>query len=461
MTRCGWRAAGLLKALLLAACATDGESALAPEVDVPGRFAGAEEAPAAFPDRAWWQGFGSAELDRFVTEALLANSDLRAAETRLRQADAQIRIAGAALLPTLDAGGGATRTRSAQNSAAGTRLSDSFDIGLTAAWELDLSGGNRAFLAASEALGIATRRDRDALALSVASAVAESYFQTLSLRDRLDLALANLDNAQRVLELVEVRVANGAASALELAQQRTQVANQSAALPALVQQERQTVNALALLLGRPLDGFGVEGQELRSVTPVPVVAGMPSELLRRRPDIAAAEARLEAAAADIEAARAALYPSIGLTARAGNASDRLVDLLDGNFVSVGVSILAPIFAGGRLRAQVDLSEAQQQELLESYRGTVLAALADAEDALIAVRYAREREAALSIAAAEAQRAFTLAEAQYRGGFIDLLSLLDAQRALFAADEALAVARLDRLLALVALYRALGGGWAEL
>ena len=451
------RRLGPALALLLAACSA-GNGVTQPEIVVPSRFAEAEAAPGAFPDSDWWQGFGSAELDRLVEQALRDNADLRAAETRLRQADAQVRIAGAALLPSLDAGAGATRTRTGQDAAAGTRLSDSFDVGFTASWELDIWGGNRAFLTATEASGLAVRRDRDALALTTASAVAETYFETLSLRDRLRLARANLDNARRVLQLVEVRVSNGAASALDLAQQRTQLASQEASLQSLVQQERQTVNALALLLGRPLDGFVAEAQTLRTVTPVPVLAGMPSELLLRRPDLAAAEARLEAAAADVEAARAALYPSLSLTARAGNASDRLSDLLDGNVVSLSLSLLAPIFDGGRLRGQVELSEAQQQELLEGYRGIVLQAFADAEDALIIVRYAREREAALQTAATEARRAFALAEAQYRGGAIDLLALLDAQRTLFSADDALASARRDRLLGLVALYRALGGGW---
>ncbi len=453
------RRLGPLLALLLAACSVTGDPPPPPDFTVPSRFAEAADAGAAFPDRDWWQGFGSAELDRLVEEALRDNSDLRQAETRLRQADAQVKIAGAALLPSLDAGVGATRTRSAQNSSAGTRLSDSFDVGFTASWELDVWGRNRADLTATEAAGIAVRRDRDALALSTASAVAETYFQVLSLRDRLRLARANLDNAQRVLDLVDVRVRNGAASALDLAQQRTQLATQRASLQGLLQQERQTVNALALLLGRPLDGFAAEARSLQAVKPVPVLAGLPSELLLRRPDLAAAEARLDAAAADVEAARAALYPSFGLTARAGNSSDRLADLLDGNVVSLSLSILAPIFDGGRLRGQVELSEAQQLELLESYRGIALAAFADAEDALIIVRYSREREAALETAAVEARRAFALAEAQYRGGAIDLLALLDAQRTLFSAEDALAGARLDRLLGLVALYRAMGGGWS--
>lgn len=452
------RAVGPMLALLLAACAaTDG--ATPPAIEIPSRFAEAESAGAAFPDQHWWEGFGSAELDRLVEEALRDNADLRVAATRLQQADAQIRIAGAALLPSLDAGVGATRTRTSQDAAAGTRLSDSFDVGFTASWELDLWGGNRAFLSAAEASGVAVGRDRDALALSTVSAVAETFFRVLSLRDRVRLARANLENAQRVLALVDVRVANGAASALDQAQQRTQVANQQAALQGLLQQERQAVNALALLVGRPLEGFVADGQSLQPVKPVPVVAGLPSELLQRRPDLAAAEARLQAAAADVEAARAALYPSFSLTARAGNSSDRLSELLSGNVVSLSLSLLAPIFEGGRLRGQVQLSVAQEQELLEDYRGTVLQAFADVEDALIVVRFSREREAALQRAATEARRAFSLAETQYRSGAIDLLSLLDAQRTLFSTDEALAVARLDRLLGLIALYRALGGGWS--
>jgi multidrug efflux system outer membrane protein len=200
---------------------------------------------------------------------------------------------------------------------------------------------------------------------------------------------------------------------------------------------------------------------LRDLRPVPVLAGLPSELLQRRPDIAAAEARLDAAAADVTAARAALYPSLNLTANAGVESDALRAILSrGNVISIGLSALAPIFEGGRLRAQVELSEAQRLELIEAYRGIVLEALADVEDALNAVRRTREREAALATAATEARRAFALAEAQYRAGAIGLLELLDTQRTLFSTEDSLASARFDRLSGLADLYRALGGGWSE-
>jgi multidrug efflux system outer membrane protein len=275
----------------------------------PGRFAENGEAAAGWPGAGWWEGFGSAELDRLVKDALAANTDLAAAAARLRQADAQVRIAGAGLLPTVeaDAGAGATRTSSeARAFGGGPSTSDSYDAGLRAAWELDLWGRNRAALASARASATADLFDRDGVALTVASSAADTYFQVLSARDRLRIAEANLDNARRVLQLVEVRVANGAATPLELAQQRTQVATQSATIPSLRQQERQAVNALALLLARPLVGFDVEAQSLRDLRPVPVLAGLPSELLQRRPDIAAAEARLDAAAADVAAARAAL-----------------------------------------------------------------------------------------------------------------------------------------------------------
>jgi multidrug efflux system outer membrane protein len=449
--------------LLLGACALRPPDR-GPGPVTPGRFAEDGEAAAGWPDAGWWEGFGSAELDRFVKSALAANTDLVAAAARLRQADAQVRVAGAGLLPTLeaDAGTGATRTSSeARAQGGGPSISNSYDAGLRAAWELDLWGRNRAALASARAAAAADLFDRDGVALTVASSVADTYFQVLSARDRLRIAQANLDNARRVLELVEVRVANGAATPLELAQQRTQVATQSATIPSLRQQERQAVNALALLLARPLVGFEVEAQSLRDLRPVPVLAGLPSEMLQRRPDIAAAEARLDAAAADVTAARAALYPSLNLTANAGVESDALLAILSrGNVISIGLSALAPIFEGGRLRAQVELSEAQRLELIEAYRGAVLEALADVEDALNAVRRTREREAALATAATEARRAFALAEAQYRAGAIGLLELLDAQRTLFSTEDSLASARFDRLSGLADLYRALGGGWSE-
>lgn len=454
-------AAGSL--LLLAGCSLWPAPAEDPAGVLPGRFAEAEAAAATWPDPAWWQGFAANELDRLMAEAQDANVDLAAAATRIRQADATSRIAGAPLLPTLDADGGAAATRigSSVNPLGGdTSLTRDYDASLFAAWEVDLWGGNRAILAASRADAAAARFDRDGVALTVTSGVAETYFQILSFRDRLRIARDNLAIARDVLALVEAQVANGAASALELAQQRTQVATQEAALPSLLQSERQAVNALALLLGRPLAGFEVEAESLASVRPVSIVAGIPGELLGRRPDLLAAEARLVAADADLAAARAALFPAVNLTASYGLASDALRSFLEnGSVTSLALGVTAPIFRGGQLRGQVRLSEAQREELLLLYRGAVLTAFADVEDALAAASRTTERAAALRVAAEEARRAFDLAETQYRGGAVGLLDLLDAQRTLLGAEDALAGARFDRLSSLVALYQALGGGWS--
>jgi outer membrane protein TolC len=429
----------------------------------PPAFAEGSGAAAAWPDPGWWRGFGSAELDRLVADGLAANTDLAAATARLAQGDAQVRIAGARLLPSLEAdfGGSRSRTSSAARPPAAARSSPRATTPRSPP-----PGRSTCGAAAGRRGRRRARRPRPAGSTAPPwrspsrPGVADTYFQALSARDRLRIARANLDNARRVLALVEARVANGAASELELAQQRTQVANQAATLPALAQQERQTVSALALLLGRPLEGFAPAARSLRDVRPVPVLAGLPSDLLARRPDVAAAEARLAAAAADVAVARAALYPSLNLTARAGVESDALRALLSrGNLATVALSVLAPIFEGGRLRGEVELSEARRVELVEEYRGAVLTALADVEDALVAVRGTREREVQLEAAAAEARRAFALAEAQFRGGAIGLLELLDTQRTLFSTEDALAGVRLERLSALVALYRALGGGWS--
>jgi NodT family efflux transporter outer membrane factor (OMF) lipoprotein len=465
LARAGAAAIAVAALLPLAACTGRPPADDEREVVPLARFAEAGDAPAAWPEAGWWQGFGAPELDRLVREALAANTDLAAAAARLQQADAAARIAGAALLPSVEASAGGSRSRTGfgQNGLLGSSSSvaDSYNVDLTAAWELDLWGGNRAALRAAEASTEASRFDRDGVALSVASGVAQTYVDVLSLRDRLGIARANLDNARRVLVLVEVQVANGAASALDLAQQRTQVASEAAVIPGLEQQERQAVDALAVLLGRPLVGFSVAGRSLDEITPVAVLAGIPSGILERRPDLGAAEQRLVAAAADVEAARAAFYPSISLTGRAGVASDTLVALLSRtSLLSIGVSVLAPIFEGGRLRGQVQLSQAQELELLQSYRGAILNAFADVEDALAAVRGTRQRAALLETAATEAQRAFSLGETQYRNGAIGLLQLLDAQRTLFSAEDALASARRDHLASLVSLYRALGGGWTR-
>ena len=282
----------------------------------------------------------------------------------------------------------------------------------------------------------------------------------LSLRGRLAIARQNLEIAERVLKVVESRVRNGAASALDLSRQQAGVFALRAAMVPLELQERQTLFALAILLGRPPEGFAAAGTGVIALAVPAVAPGLPSDLLVRRPDLRSAEAQLAAANANVAVARAALLPSISLTGSAGLASGVLVNFLNAPTaaLALGASVLQTIFDGGRLSGQVDVAVSRERELVENYRRTVLAALADVESALAAGGRTAEQEALQVRVVEEGRISLRLAEVRYREGVDDLLTLLDAQRTLFQAEDQLAQIRLARLQASIGLFKALGGGW---
>jgi len=449
-----------LLAALTAGCALT-EPVVRPEQALPAQWA--EPARAAEPATplhdTWWQDFGSARLDAFVTEALATTPDLRIQAERVVQAELALRQAGASLLPSLDVSGGS----SARNVDSNESSSTGIDLG--ASYEIDLWGRIAAGVDASRAGLMATRFDCDAARLSISASVATTWFQVLALQERLDIARRNLATAERVLRVVQARYDNGAASALDLSQQRTTVLNQRKAIEPLEVQLRQTRSALAILLGRnPQAGptpDGAGGIERLGALQVPAVgAGLPSELLMRRPDLAASEARLAAAAANIAAARAALLPGISLSAGAGVGSAALLALADTTrTLSISASVLQKIFDGGRLRADVDIQRSRQRELVESHRRAILAALKEVEDVLANGVRDTNQEAAEREILAEAERSLRLAELRYREGADGLLTVLLAQRTLFASQDQLALTRLARLTAAVNLYKALGGGWS--
>ena len=299
------------------------------------------------------------------------------------------------------------------------------------------------------------------MALTVTAGVATTYLQVLSLRDRLDVARRNLAIAEDVLALVEAKVGAGAASDLDLAQQRTVVAQRRAAVPPLEQSVREQLAALAVLLGKVPTGFDVAGTSLSSVKVPPVATGLPSSLLQRRPDVKAAEARLVGADADIAAARAAFFPQVGLSASmalSGAAAGDIFSLSDAAW-SLGASLVQVIFDGGRLSAQRDLAEARKLELLASYRAAILAAFQDVEVALGAVDALERQRVLQDEVVAQARRALELAQIQYRAGAADLLSVLSAQQSLYSAEDSAAQVKLSALQARVTLYRVLGGGWS--
>ena len=443
-------------AMLLGACAITGNTP-APAPGMPQAFAEPAAPDAAVPVQDWWGAFGSQELSSLVAAALGANPDLAIAAERVRQAEAQVRIAGATLFPALNLGAASSR-RETHVDGGSWQASNASSATLSASYEVDLWGKNASDVRSAEAALRASRFDRETIRLTLVAGVANAYFQVLSLRGRLGVARENLGIAERVFTVVDSRVRNGAASALDLARQQAAVLTQRAAILPLELQERQTLFALAILLGRVPEGFDTEASAVTDLAVPRVAPGLPAQLLVRRPDLASAEALLAAANANVAAARAALLPSIGLTGSAGLASDVLLNFLNGPTatLAIGASLLQPIFDGGRLRAQADVAASRERELVENYRKAVLAALADVESALAAGGRTAAQELLQEKVVEQARVALRLAEIRYREGADDLLTALDAQRTLFQAEDQLAQIRLSRLQASVSLFKALGG-----
>jgi outer membrane protein, multidrug efflux system len=416
---------------------------------------------AAWPDADWWRGFGSAKLDELIAEAERNNDDLAGAIARVQEADAQARIAGAALLPSLDLGATATRER-AQVTGVGPRVFNDFNPELSASYELDFWGKNRALRDAARAAAAASRYDQQTVALTVISSVATTYFQALELRDRIDVAQQNLDNGRKILKGFRLEQSAGTATGLDVAQQETTVALLNAAIPPLLQQFRQTVYALAVLIGKTPESVDVNMGTLTELSSPPVVEGLPSLLLSRRPDVAEAEQQLIAANADITVARAALFPDIQLTAGGGYESAALTSLISppNRVYSIAAGLTQPIFHGGALRGQVDFSKARYTELLTTYHKTVLTAFSNVEGALVAAQQTAEQQKRQQDAVATARRAFEFAQTQMSAGIVNILTVLNTENALFSAQDELVQVNYLRLQSLVDLFTALGGGWHQ-
>lgn len=445
-------------AVALTGCATV-SPVLKPKVVAPAAWNEAAPQNAVAVSADWWSVFGSAELQDLVKAALSDSPDLSIAIERVVQAEAQARIAGASLFPTLNLGLGTSTRKSSSNGISSTTNASSTT--LSASYELDVWGRNAAGVRGANASLQATTYDRDTARLTLIAGVATGYFQLSSLRSRLAIARENLAIAERVQNTVTTRARNGAASALDVSRQDATVLSQRAALLPLEQQERQTLAALAILIGRVPEGFDVKATGVAGLLVPTVDPGLPADLLVRRPDLASAEARLAAGNADIAAARAALLPGFSLTGSAGVSSGALLSFLGGgaSVASLALSILQPIFDGGRLRGQVKITESQERLLVETYRKAILAAFADVENSLVAASRVTQQEVLQTQVQTQAANALRLAEIRYREGADDLLTVLDAQRTLFNAQDQLAQIRLNRLQAAVSLYKALGGGWA--
>lgn len=455
-----------------AAAAAPGAPA-APAVDGAAAGEAAHTAP-------WWESFGDPTLSGLIEESLAGSFDLAAAAARVDAARARARIAGADLLPQADLSLSGARNR--RNfigfpipGAGGSVLSTtntSWGVSLDLSWELDLWGRIRAGREAADRTLGATRADLAGAALSLSGQTAKAYFAVLEARQQVALAEATLDNRRTNAERVRRRYEAGLAGALDLRLARAESASAESVLGARRQVldalERQLETLVVRYPGRRLDALPdrLPDRLVEGLAPdtegglVPVPAGLPSEIVARRPDLSAAEARLEAAGFQVAQARAALYPGLRLTGSTGRSSEDVEDLLNGDFSvwSIAGGLLQPLFQGGRLRANVDLQRASFAEATAVYAAQVLRALGEVETALASEGLLADRQAALAEAAREARRAQELAEERYRSGLVSFVDLLEAQRRSVDAESGLIQVARQRLDARVDLVLALGGGF---
>jgi outer membrane protein, multidrug efflux system len=455
----------------LAGCAaieSPSPAALEGDVDLRAAWAG-PVVPGPVAGEAWWLALGGEELDRLVREALEHNHDLAASAARLRTARSVVRNARAALGPSLDLSAGAQRQRlnfigfpiPGAESDVLTTTTPSVDAGFTANWEVDLwnrlEKGQRAALADQEA-AIA---DLAAARESIAAATVRAWLAAAEARRQVELTQLTLGAWRETEEVVRERYLSGLTGALELRLARSNSASAQAELATTRRLLGDARRGLELVLGRYPEGSLDSGAQLEA-EPGPAPAGLPVELLGRRPDLLAARLRLESARQRAGAARADLWPRLTLTTDLGRSSVALADLLNGDFTvwGLGARLAAPIYDGGRRRAAIDGADAATEEAAARLAGAVLVACDEVERALVAEGLLRERARHLGRARDEAAQATTLAREQYRAGLIDVAGLLDTQRREFAAEAQRLRARRERLASRVDLHLALGGGFGE-
>ncbi|HUK86670.1 MAG TPA: efflux transporter outer membrane subunit [Terriglobales bacterium] len=453
-------------ALLLLTGCTVGPTYQRPAVAVPGEYRGlapdADKQAAAFAEEKWWTVFQDEELQKLIRTALEQNYDLRIAATRILQAQAVLGITRADQTPTITGQASAFNQRFPQSLGTPPIETSTLQVSAGLAWELDFWGKFRRATEAARANVLATEWGQRAVRTTLVSDVATAYFQLRELDLELEIAQRTLASRQESLRLVEVRAKGGVTSMLDVRQSEQLVYNAAATIPDLQRRIEQQENFISILLGQN-PGPIPRGKALVDTRVPPTVpAGLPSSLLERRPDIQAAEQQLVAANARIGVARAAYFPQITLTAAAGFQSSALTSLFTGpaGLWSFGGQLLQPIFNRGRIRSNVRLTEAQKAEAVLIYQQSIQQSFRDVSDSLAAYRKnqeVREQQYLLTKAAEDATR---LSDMRYRGGVTSYLEVLDSDTRYFDAQISLAQADLNERLAMVQLYRALGGGWQQ-
>lgn len=428
------------------------------ELKLPAQFANAPRAMAETDVARWWQTFDDPVLDTLIERGLAANLDIEQAGARLRRARAQLAGARGTRWPSVDASASGTRSEALSgDSDAQTRA----DLGIDAAYEVDLFGGRRRSIEAARADAQGAQASLHDVQLSVAAEIALNYLAAREAQARLRIARDTLAALDETAQIVDWRLQAGLVGTLDLEQARQLRAQTAASIPALEFSQASARNRLAVLLGEApgaVHAMLVEpGREL-PIGPAVLPAAIPAEVIRQRPDVALSERTLAADTARIGVAQAQLYPALRLTGSIAGSGDSLSEAGDNFFASLIAGITAPIFRGGQLRAALEAQRAATSASFAAYRQTVLVALEEVENALVSVDTAERRMTELERALDSATNAATLARMQYRSGLIDFQSLLESERALLSSLDSLASARVDRATAVVQLYKALGGGW---
>lgn len=482
--------------LLVAGCEV-GPDYHKPEVPLPPAYGdvgfGTTPISAAAPELGlWWRNFNDAELNSLVDRALAANLNLAQAQSRIRQSRAQLQIAGAVLWPQLTANGSVDHLRSSQalvqafgaqsgggqagqGAATGAAFGsqaivspgppttlDLYQVGFDASWEIDLWGGNRRAVEAAAATAQGAVEDMRDVQVSLTAEMARTYMSLRGVQQRIVIAERNLAAQSEERDLTAARARTGLSPDLDVEQQTAQVASTQSSIPPLEASARQAIDAIAVLLAEPPEALTAELTRTAAIPAAPprVPVGMPSELLLRRADVRRAERKLASATAQIGVATAELYPNLNLNVEYGFQSTLAKNLFDWNnhFYSILPSFTQPIFEGGRIRANIAATQEAAQQAAFAYHSSVLTAVQEVEDSLAAYHADLARSDSLAREVEADRRALDLARQQYRRGLVTVLTVLDTERSLLAAEDT--QAQNDQAISadLVGLYKALGGDW---
>lgn len=451
-------------ALALGAC-TVGPDYKAPAETSRASWQGKQQSVADFTQiQQWWASFHDAELNRLVDRAVAGNLDVKIAEQRIIEAHSQRDIAAAGYYPTLNVGGQATRAgipTTLGKLPIGNKI-DFFQLGLTSSWEIDLWGKTDRSVEEAEANIGASVEDRRAVLVSLLGELGQDYVALRAAQLRLDIAKSNADAERELVELTRARQSNGLGSELDVAQAEAQLATLQAVIPQLETSIAQQSNAIAILLGQEPGALNAELAAAGALPPAPPVlpAALPSDVVRNRPDIREAERRIAAANAQIGVAKAASYPSLTFDPQAALAAGTLHQLFSSAAALwvASASVKEPIFDGGKIDANVRSAQAATEEARLNYKKTVLTAFGEVEDSLIAYEAEQRRHEKLTVAVEANRRALERATSLYRAGLGDFINVLDGERNLYAAEDALAQSDQTLTQSTVALYKALGAGW---